>query len=268
MELVDVGGLEIAYERVGTGPPLVLVHGAAEDGRVWQPQLAGLADELTVVAWDEPGTGRSSDPPEGFGLPEVADALAALIGTLQIGPAHVAGVSWGGTVVLELYRRHPECVGSLILVDTYAGWKGSLPAAEVEARVATTRRVLASPPEHFDPSLPGLFAGAPPEQHQRLLAAVAADVRPGTLARQLGVMAEADLSGVLRQVSVPTLLVWGESDARSPLTVARQFQEAIAGAELVVIEGAGHLSHLERPEQVNDAVRRFCRAHPVSGSGP
>ncbi len=67
-EFVDAGGLKIAYERVGEGPPLVFVHGAAEDSRIWQPQLAGLADEFTVVAWDEPGAGRSSDLPSGFGL--------------------------------------------------------------------------------------------------------------------------------------------------------------------------------------------------------
>ena len=57
MEVLRANGLEIAYERVGEGPPLVFVHGAAEDGRVWRPQLAALADEFTVVAWDEPGAG-------------------------------------------------------------------------------------------------------------------------------------------------------------------------------------------------------------------
>ncbi len=63
MEFVRASGLEIAYERAGERPPLVFVHGAAGDGRVWQPQLAALADEFTVVAWDEPGAGRSSDLP-------------------------------------------------------------------------------------------------------------------------------------------------------------------------------------------------------------
>ena len=229
---------------------------------MWQPQLAGLADEFTVVAWDEPGAGRSSDVPEGFGLAGFADGLAALIKTLGLGPAHIAGLSWGGTVVLELYRRHPALVATLIMIDTYAGWKGSLPADEVEARVAGARQMLAAPREDFDPTLPGLFAGDPPAKFVPLLAAIAADVRPATLGRQLAIMAETDLSGLLRQVSVPTLLMWGQLDARSPLEVARQFEEAIADTKLVVIEGAGHLSNLERPERVNDAVREFCRAHP------
>ncbi len=261
VEFVEAGGLEIAYQRVGAGPPLVFVHGAAEDSRIWQPQLAGLADEFTVVAWDEPGSGRSSDLPEDFGLTGFADVLAALIEALGLGPAHIAGLSWGGTVVLELYRRHPTCVATLIMIDTYAGWKGSLPADEVEARVAGARQMLAAPHEHFDPTLPGLFATDPPPRLVPLLSAIAADVRPATLGRQLAIMAEADLSDLLRHVSVPTLLIWGQLDARSPLTVAHQFEEAIADTRLVVIEDAGHLSNLERPERVNDAVREFCRAH-------
>ncbi|MEP6814827.1 MAG: alpha/beta hydrolase [Marmoricola sp.] len=158
VEFVEAGGLMIAYERVGEGPPLVFVHGAAEDSRIWEPQLAGLADEFTVVAWDEPGAGRSSDLPEGFGLADFADGLAALLKALELGPAHIAGLSWGGTVLLELYRRHPGLVATLIMIDTYAGWKGSLPADEVRARVAGARKILAAPNEEFDPTLPGLFA--------------------------------------------------------------------------------------------------------------
>ena len=262
MELVEADGLTIGYERVGEGPPLVLVHGAAEDSRIWQPQIAGLADEFTVVAWDEPGAGRSSDLPEGFGLAGFADGLAALIQTLELGPAHIAGLSWGGTVVLELYRRHPGLVATLIMIDTYAGWKGSLPAGEVRARVAGVRQMLAAPHEDFNPTLPGLFASDPPAEFVPLLAAIAADVRPATLGHELSIMAETDLSDLLPHVAVPTLLIWGHVDVRSPLGIALQFEEAIPETELVVIEGAGHVSNLERPEQVNDAVRRFCRAHP------
>jgi pimeloyl-ACP methyl ester carboxylesterase len=262
VEWVEADGLTIAYERAGGGHLLVFVHGAAEDGRIWQPQLADLADEFTVVAWDEPGAGRSSDLPEAATLAGFADGLAALIESLGIGPAHVAGLSWGGTVALELYHRHPGLVATLILIDTYAGWKGSLPADEVQARVADARRMLAAPPGEFDPTLAGLFASDPPEDFVPLLAAIAAGVRPATLEQELTIMADADLSDLLPHIAVPTLLLWGDSDTRSPLSVARQFEEAIPDTELVVIEGAGHMSHLERPEQVNTAVRAFCRAHP------
>jgi pimeloyl-ACP methyl ester carboxylesterase len=75
-----------------------------------------------------------------------------VIEALPLGPAHVAGLSSGGTVVLELYRHHPELVATLILVDTYAGWKGSLPEEEVRARVAGALEMLAAPAEAFDPT--------------------------------------------------------------------------------------------------------------------
>src|SRR5215218_8081598 len=139
MESVRANGLEIAYERAGEGQPLVFVQGAAVNGRMWQPQLAALADEFTVVAWDEPGAGRSSDVPSDFGLADYANCLATLIEALALGPTHLAGLSWGGTVVQELYRHHPELAATLILVDTYAGWKGSLPEEEVRARLEGLR---------------------------------------------------------------------------------------------------------------------------------
>ena len=263
MEVVQANGLEIAYERVGEGPPLVFVHGAAEDGRVWQPQLAALADEFTVVAWDEPGAGRSSDVPADFGLADYANCLAALIEALALGPAHVAGLSWGGTVVQELYRHHPELVATLILVDTYAGWKGSLPEEEVrcsgrgrasDARGAR-RGVRPHPsrdcsPATRRPSSSRCSRRSPPTS------------APRASGRSCCVMAEADQRDLLPRIAVPTLLIWGELDARSPLSVARQFEQAIPDTKLVVIPGAGHVSNLERPEQFNEAVREFCRAHP------
>ena len=257
-----MNGLEIAYECVGEGPPLVLVHGAAVDGRMWAPQLADLASQFTVIAWDEPGAGRSSDVPSTFSLTDYADCLAGLIDALQLGRAHVAGLSWGGTIVLELYRRRPELVATLLLVDTYAGWKGSLPAEEVRARIEGVRRMLTADEHLFDPTLPGLFAGAPPAEYATLLNTMSALVRPESMRNALEVMAEADLSDVLPRIEVPTLLLWGEQDARSPLSVAREFEAAIPGAELVVIPGAGHVSNLERPGEFNEAVRAFCRAHP------
>jgi pimeloyl-ACP methyl ester carboxylesterase len=265
MEVVRANGVEIAYQRAGEGPPLVLVHGAAADSRMWQPQLAVLADELTVVAWDEPGAGRSSDVPADFTLADYADCLAAVIGALDLGPAHVAGLSWGGTVALELYRRRPELVATLLLADTYAGWKGSLPAEEVQARVQGLQQMLTAGGESFDPTLPGLFAGDPPAEFVPLLEAMAADVRPDSMKTALSVMAETDQCDLLPNVAVPTLLIWGEQDERSPLSVARQFEHAIPDTALVVIPGAGHVSNLEAPEPFNDAVREFCRARSPSG---
>jgi pimeloyl-ACP methyl ester carboxylesterase len=222
-----------------------------------------LADEFTVLAWDEPGAGRSSNVPANFGLADYADCLAALIEQLELAPASVAGLSWGGAVVLELHRRRADLVSSLVLAGTYAGWKGSLPPEEVQARVSGLRRTLGASTGQLDVAraLPGWFAGDPPAAFVPLLAEMAADVRRASLLTALSAMAEADLRDVLPHITVPTLLLWGELDARSPLSVARQFQGAIPDATLVVLPEAGHVTNLEQPDRFNDAVRRFCRAH-------
>ena len=256
MEAIRARGLEIAFERTGTGPTLVLVHGAGDDHRVWRAQLDRLSDACTAVAWDEPGSGRSSDIPPGFGLADYADCLAALIEAVG-GPAIVCGISWGGTVALELCWRHPALVPALVLADTYAGWKGSLPPSEVAARVAAAEGQLAGPRDSSAFAW-GLFAGEPPAEHVPLLHELAASARPATLRAQLAIMASTDLGEMLPRIAVPTLLVWGDRDARSPLAVARELERAIPGSSLVVLRDCGHLSNMEQPESFNLVVREFC----------
>jgi pimeloyl-ACP methyl ester carboxylesterase len=122
---IRVAELDVAYDQAGSGPSLMLVHGAAGDAREWRLQVAGLSDHFTVLAWDEPGAGGPQMCRRDFGLARYATALAALIESLDA-PARIGGLSWGGTVTLELYRRRPELVATLVLADTYAGWTGSL----------------------------------------------------------------------------------------------------------------------------------------------
>ena len=92
-----------------------------------------------MVAWDAPGCGRSSDPPETFGMPEYADCLAAFIDALGLERPHVLGLSFGAVLALELYRRHPLVPRTLVLASAYAGWAGSLPAEVVEAAPRSRR---------------------------------------------------------------------------------------------------------------------------------
>src|SRR5688500_15716095 len=101
-----VNGLSVAYERTGDGPALVLLHGFAVDSRMWRPQIESLSDKFTVIAWDAPGAGQSSDLPETFGIGEWADCLAGILDAAGIQLAHIVGLSWGGILAQEFYRRH------------------------------------------------------------------------------------------------------------------------------------------------------------------
>jgi pimeloyl-ACP methyl ester carboxylesterase len=257
---VDTGGLRIAYERAGEGPPLVFLHGVLGDSREWRRQTSALSDEFTVIAWDAPGCGRSSDPAPPFGTADWAGSLAGLLEAIGVEQTHVAGLSWGGTVALELYRLHPERVRSLILADTYAGWKGSLPPEVCAARVETCLREAEMPPSALAARwLPSLLPESAPPELADEIAAVIADCRPAMLGLMAQGMGSTDQRDLLPHIDVPTLLLWGEADQRSPLSVAEQFREASPGARLVVIPEAGHMSNMEQPERFNAVVRRFCR---------
>ena len=94
---LEVHSLRVGYEPAGHGPPLILVHGAGCDSRIWERQFDAFSGEFSVVAWDAPGCGKSADPPESFRLPEYADVLAGLLETLGLEPAHVLGHSCGGS---------------------------------------------------------------------------------------------------------------------------------------------------------------------------
>lgn len=265
---IHVSGLRIAYRQAGTGPPLVLLHGGMEDSRAWSRQLEGLADEFTVLAWDAPGCGRSTDIPETWRLAEFADALSAWLHALNVWHPHVLGLSWGSSVALEFYRRHAAAPASLILASAYAGWAGSLPPDEVALRHTGVLAAADLPREELSKAWPGVFStAATPELIEEVMS-IAADnsglVHPGGYRAMAHSMAEADLRGVLPQIRVPTLLLYGELDTRSPLHVAEDLRAQIPAAELAVIPGVGHLANLEAPAAFNAEVRRFIRtvAHP------
>lgn len=268
----QVSGLRIAYRRAGTGPPLVLLHGGVADSRVWKRQLAGLADEYTVFAWDAPGCGRSTDVPESWRLPDFADALAAWLRALEVDHPHVLGLSWGSSVALEFYRRHPGTSASLILASAYAGWAGSLPPEEVVARHASILAAADLPREELLNRWPGVFSTAATPELVGEMMSVAVDnsgiAHPGGYRAIAHSMAESDLREVLPQVGVPTLLLYGELDERSPLHIAESLRAQIAEAELVVIPDAGHLANVEAPAQFNSQVRRFLRSREGASGRP
>jgi pimeloyl-ACP methyl ester carboxylesterase len=262
VELVDVGGRTMAYHRAGNGPPLVLLHGGWSDGRAWRPQLAGLADGFDVIAWDAPGCGGSYDPPGGMTLADYADALAELLAALGVDRAHVGGLSWGGGLAVALYHHHPKLVRSLLLAGAYAGWKGSLPPEEVEARLRRVRGEAERPPaEWMGGYLPSFFSGPAPPEAIDLIRMMMSDIRAAGLLPMLNAFAAADLREVLPTIAVPTLLLWGEDDARAPIRpVAEALLSSIPGSELVVLPGAGHYVNLAAPDAFSAEVRRFLGA--------
>jgi pimeloyl-ACP methyl ester carboxylesterase len=260
MDAIEVGGLDIAFERQGTGPPLVLLHGILQHSHAWRRQLDALSDEFTVVAWDAPGCGRSSDPPETYRLPEYADCLAAFVDGLGLERPNVLGLSFGAVLALELYRRHPLVPRALVLASAYAGWAGSLPARMVDLRLEQALREADLPADQFVPGwIPGLLAGSAAPELVADVVAMMSEFHPAGYRVMAHGLAEADLRDVLPRIDVPTLLLYGDADRRSPLTVAEDLHTRIPASGLVVLPGVGHLNNLEAAEIFNAEVRGFLR---------
>lgn len=263
MERVNVDGLEIAYHRVGTGPPLVLLHGYVGDGlTTWRHQLEALSRDFTVLAWDNPGAGASSDPPESFGSNGYADCLAGFLGAIGLESAHIGGLSFGGILAIEFAQRHPAMVRSLVLVSAYAGWRGSLSPAEAGHRLdqAVTLSRLGS--EDFVATLlPTMFRESAPAADVTAFAEAMAAFHPAGFRAMARASAE-DLRDALPTIKVPTLLLYGEDDVRAPRQAAQALHAAIPSSRLVFIPDAGHLCTIEAPELVNKEMRAFLQVSP------
>jgi pimeloyl-ACP methyl ester carboxylesterase len=259
--MVDVDGIPIAFERVGTGRPLVLVNGFVGDGvSTWSAQLDGLCDEFTVVAWDLPGAGRSAPPPASFRIADYADCLAGFIRALRLDRPHVVGLSFGGIVTLELFRRYPTVPQSMVLAGAYAGWAGSFPEAVVAQRLATCLALADLPPDEFAAAmLTSMFSESAPAPAVTRFAASVRAFDPDGFRVMARSSAEADLREMLATVNIPTLLLHGDRDVRAPRDVADALHAAIPESKMVVLPGVGHVSPVEAPELFNREVRSFLR---------
>lgn len=257
VQTIDRDGRRLAYRRTGSGPLVLLLHGAFVDGRSWQRQMTGLPGR-TVVAWDAPGCGASSDPPPQASLADYADDAARLVAALGLGAAHLVGLSFGSGLALEVARRHPGQVASLVLASPYAGWAGSLPEDEVRARRAAAVRNARRPPEEWLPELlPGMFSPTAPDAAIAGMAALMRESRPGPTLTMVEAFAEADLRDVLPQVHVPTLIIHGSQDVRAPWPVVQAIHEQIPGSRLAVLDGVGHACSQEAPAAFTALVRGF-----------
>jgi pimeloyl-ACP methyl ester carboxylesterase len=252
------------YERAGDGPPLVLVHGYVGDAKgTFQRQMDALSDEFTVVAWDGPGAGRSDDPPESWRMPDFADCLAGFIEALALERPHVGGLSFGGGLVLEFYRRHPTIPRSLILAGAYAGWAGSLEPEDVQHRLRQAVSMADMPPERFvGEVIPTMFSRSAPAAMIEGFVANISSFHPVGLRAMATAFAEADLRDVLPRIEIPTLLLYGDEDARASLAVAESMHASIPGSKLVVLPGVGHISTVEGANRFNDEVRVFLHSAP------
>ena len=239
---------------------LLFLHGIGGGHHSWDAQLPYFsALGYAAHAWDQPGYGHSAMV-EPYDLEQVAAALERLIVSLGGEPVVLVGHSMGGLIAQEAYARYPRRVKGLALCFTSAAFVGDSAFAKqfVAARLGpldggTSMAELASrltPTHRGSKSDP---AGA------QLAERIMAHVPPETYRKAVHLLTTFDRRADLAGIAVPTLLIAGSEDKTAPAPIMASMQRKIAGSELVVLEGCGHLGPMDQPAEFNAALERFLR---------
>ena len=277
----EAGGFELNYVDTGDagGEPLLLIHGLGGSWEAWLPTLAALRDEYRVLAVDLPGFGASPVDRRAVTVAAFARVLDEFCSGLALDRVTVVGNSLGGWVAAELAIRNPQLVRRLVLIDA----AGIPPTWRERFKVVSMLR-LAGWLAPLAGRLRGPLLERPGLRRRAFSFAFADPTRVDVelLARQLPRRASPVFQKVMTagirswslawcdrvtEIVVPTLVIWGESDVQLPMRHAREWLRLIAGSELVVVPGAGHLPMLERPDVVNEAIHDFIQATGTAGAG-
>jgi 3-oxoadipate enol-lactonase len=254
METIDVNGIRLAFERRGKGTPLVLLHGYPLDHHLWDAVVPLLEDTFDLILPDLRGFGGSSTVDSFYAMEDYASDIAALLDHLGIQKAAVVGHSMGGYVALAFARLYPErvtglgLVSSQVLADPPDRKEGRYKSAAEVADKGIGSVVAAMTPKFTSDARLQEFAGNSMEQQQ-----------PAAYIGALKAMAErVDSTPLLSALTVPVLLVHGDSDALIPIDRAREVKSALPNAYLVEIGGAGHMPMMESPEKTAEALKHLA----------
>lgn len=253
---VDVAG--------STGHLVVFVHGIGGNRHNWTAQLAALGAHYRAVALDLRGYGDSDDYAGPLLLDDLCADIVRVIDHFAAPQATIVGLSMGGMIAQEFYRRFPGRVHALVLCSTNTGIGVKMSAQQKRDFVATRQRPLIDGGEPADliPAMRAvLFGEAPSAAAIASIEQSVGALRKASYLKAIAAIVGFDSADLPDQIRVPTLLVGGSHDKLIPLADMRELERAIADAELVVMAGAGHLLNLEQPDTFNDIVARFLSRH-------
>lgn len=252
----------LCFDHAGEGPALVFLHGVGGNRSNWRAQVERFgAANCQAIAPDLRGYGDSEDDGGAArAFTDFADDVVRLLDTLRVERATICGLSMGGRVALDLWRRHPDRIKRLILADTSAGSRETQDPAKVEAFLAARRKPLLDglTTAELAPTLVETLIGpnATREQRRMLTDSLAALHRDAYLKTLEAVTRFTDFPD-FGSIDVPTLVLVGSEDRIAPPHIARAMAEAIPGAVLEVLDGAGHISNIEAPDAFDAALARF-----------
>jgi pimeloyl-ACP methyl ester carboxylesterase len=257
---VAPSGVRIAWERRGTGEPLLLLHGLGYARWGWEPVVDDLAEANEVVLLDNRGIGESDAPAGPYTVSDMAGDAVAVLDAAGLERAHVLGTSLGGMIALQVALDHPERVDRLVLACATPGGVGAAPMPERTVRLLAEAQAL--PAEvALRRFIENAFGPGPdPAQIERILKhRISTAQAPAAWAAQAAAGAAFDVWDRLPEIRARTLVLTGDQDAvvdpkNSELLAAR-----IPEARLEVFPGCGHLFFWEQPMQFVETVKEFSR---------
>jgi pimeloyl-ACP methyl ester carboxylesterase len=242
---IDHGKLYFALSGRG-GQDILLIHGSGGDHTLWSYQVKGLRENFSVAAVDLNGHGRSTFR-EGEGLKTYTQDVLTVLKRLSP-DTFLVGHSLGGAVVLNVALHHPQMIGGIGLVGT-------------GARLRVLPEILELVEQDFDQAVDLILKWAFSKSPQPELLAKAKEGMQGNgqqaLLRDLLTCDAFDVMGELEKIEVPALIICGQEDRLTPVKYAEYLRDHIPNATLRIVEGAGHMVMLERPEELNRAIEDF-----------
>jgi 3-oxoadipate enol-lactonase len=253
---VPVAGGSVAYDEIGSGPPVVLLHGAFLDRHTWDLQLPALAARHRAVRYDIRPFGESTVPDQPY---RTIDDLLALMDALQIERAHLVGHSFGGGVAIDFALAHPDRVASLVLVNS--GVNGApMPADEQKEAMQVFVSARESEAKAVEAWLSlGLWSAS--RARPEVMKAIERSTAPNAARFRMAAPPFAPITppaiGRLDEIHAPTLVVSGDRDTAGNRAASESAAKAIEGARLVVIPGADHAIPFGWAKELNEALLTF-----------
>lgn len=256
MEKVNVNGIEMAYERRGSGMPLVLLHGYPLDHTIWKDVVRLLEDGFDMILPDLRGFGQSEAIEAQYTIADMAADVAGLMDELGIENAYIAGHSMGGYISLAFVRNYLDRVLGLGLIASQA--LGDTPERK-DGRYASAEEIMRTGVEPVAETMTPKLT--PNQEVQAYVRKVIPEQRPVGLANAMRAMAERfDSTQDLNRFNFPVVLVHGRSDELIPVDRAREIKAVLEPAYLVELPGAGHMPMMEEPQETAESLKKLLPA--------
>ncbi len=257
-----VGEIGLYYELHGdTGndarPWLVFSHSLACDSAMWRPQLAEFARDYRVLAFDTRGHGRSDAPPGPYTMEMLAEDAHRLLLELGIHNTHFVGLSMGGMIGQTLTLHHPHSIASLTIADSTSRWPPE--AVGVFAQRSQTALQSGMAPL-VDATLARWFTPEFRKSNVDEVARIGDMILHTPVAGYVGcseAIPRISLTHRLHEITCPILVIVGDRDPGTPVSMSQEIHKSAPRSELVIIEHAAHLSNVEQPDVFNQTLRSF-----------